>query len=375
MELSTVSSCILTLHREFAAYTTQRLQELGLSFGLIYFVIYVGKHPDCTPSELTKDLHLDWGHSQRSLNKLAEDGFLTKEKNGRSYHLKLTQRGENAFVVCHQVFIDWDAQSLGGLTAQERQQLLQRAGEAKVPVTLIGNGSNLLVRDKGIRGLVIKLGNMLNDVAVDGCTLTFGSGVSLAAASRKAAELGLSGMEFAVGIPGSIGGAVYMNAGAYDGEMAKVVTGVRVMELDGTISELPAAALDFGYRHTALQGSGKIVTAVTMRLTAGDKQAIADKMADFSNRRITKQPLELPSAGSMFKRPPGYFAGTLIDQTGLKGYTVGGAQVSEKHAGFVVNIGGATAADVLQLICDVQDKVFAAHGVHLEPEVLVLGEE
>lgn len=258
---------------------------------------------------------------------------------------------------------------------QELQQLLQRAGEAKVPVTLIGNGSNLLVRDKGIRGLVIKLGNMLNDVAADGCTLTFGSGVSLAAASRKAAELGLSGMEFAVGIPGSIGGAVYMNAGAYDGEMAKVVTSVRVMELDGTISELPAAALDFGYRHTALQGSGKIVTAVTVRLTAGDKQAIADKMADFSNRRITKQPLELPSAGSMFKRPPGYFAGTLIDQTGLKGYTVGGAQVSEKHAGFVVNIGGATAADVLQLICDVQDKVFAAHGVHLEPEVLVLGEE
>lgn len=258
---------------------------------------------------------------------------------------------------------------------QELQQLLQRAGEAKVPVTLIGNGSNLLVRDKGIRGLVIKLGNMLNDVAVDDCTLTFGSGVSLAAASRKAAELGLSGMEFAVGIPGSIGGAVYMNAGAYDGEMAKVVTSVRVMELDGTISELPAAALDFGYRHTALQGSGKIVTAVTVRLAAGDKQAIADKMADFSNRRITKQPLELPSAGSMFKRPPGYFAGTLIDQTGLKGYTVGGAQVSEKHAGFVVNIGGATAADVLQLICDVQDKVFAAHGVHLEPEVLVLGEE
>ena len=131
MEPSTVSSYILTLHKEFAAYTTQRLQELGLSFGLIY----LGKHPDCTPSELTKDLHLDWGHSQRSLNKLAEDGFLTKEKNGRSYHLKLTQRGENAFVVCHQVFIDWDAQSLGGLTAQERQlllTLLQKAVQKKV---------------------------------------------------------------------------------------------------------------------------------------------------------------------------------------------------------------------------------------------------
>ena len=257
----------------------------------------------------------------------------------------------------------------------ELQSLLLKAAEAAVPVTLVGNGSNLLVRDKGIRGLVIKLGSMLRDIKVSGNVLTFGSGVSLAQASKKAAELGLSGMEFAVGIPGSIGGAVYMNAGAYDGEMSKVVKSVRVMDAAGEVSELSASELDFGYRHSALQGSGKIVTSVTVELAAGDKQAIAEKMADFSNRRITKQPLELPSAGSMFKRPPGYFAGTLIDQTGLKGYTVGGAQVSTKHAGFVVNIGGATAADVLQLISDVQAKVFAAHGVHLEPEVLVLGEE
>ena len=257
----------------------------------------------------------------------------------------------------------------------ELQSLLLKAAEAAVPVTLVGNGSNLLVRDKGIRGLVIKLGSMLRDIKVSGNVLTFGSGVSLAQASKKAAELGLSGMEFAVGIPGSIGGAVYMNAGAYDGEMAKVVKSVRVMDAAGKVSELSAGELDFGYRHSALQGSGKIVTSVTVELAAGDKQAIAEKMADFSNRRITKQPLELPSAGSMFKRPPGYFAGTLIDQTGLKGYTVGGAQVSTKHAGFVVNIGGATAADVLQLISDVQAKVFAAHGVHLEPEVLVLGEK
>lgn len=257
----------------------------------------------------------------------------------------------------------------------ELQSLLLKAAEAAVPVTLVGNGSNLLVRDKGIRGLVIKLGSMLRDIKVSGNELTFGSGVSLAQASKKAAELGLSGMEFAVGIPGSIGGAVYMNAGAYDGEMSKVVKSVRVMDAAGEVSELSAGELDFGYRHSALQGSGKIVTSVTVELAAGDKQAIAEKMADFSNRRITKQPLELPSAGSMFKRPPGYFAGTLIDQTGLKGYTVGGAQVSTKHAGFVVNIGGATAADVLQLISDVQAKVFAAHGVHLEPEVLVLGEE
>ncbi len=258
---------------------------------------------------------------------------------------------------------------------QELAALLAKAAANAVPVTLVGNGSNLLVRDKGIRGLVIKLGNMLNDIVINDNSITFGSGVSLAMASRRAAELALSGLEFAVGIPGSIGGAVYMNAGAYDGEMSKVVTSVRVMDAAGQVEALPASALDFAYRRSALQGSGRIVTAVTVELTPGDKQAIADKMADFSNRRITKQPLELPSAGSMFKRPPGYFAGTLIDQTGLKGYTVGGAQVSSKHAGFVVNVGGATCADVLQLIADVQDKVFAAHGVHLEPEVLVLGEE
>ncbi|MGM9583556.1 MAG: UDP-N-acetylmuramate dehydrogenase [Phascolarctobacterium sp.] len=253
--------------------------------------------------------------------------------------------------------------------------LLQRAAEHRVPVTLVGNGSNLLVRDKGIRGLVIKLGNLFNRLEVVGNVITFGSGISLAMASKKAASLNLSGLEFAVGIPGTIGGAVYMNAGAYDGEMAKVVQSVRVMDAQGKVSELEASQLDFAYRHTALQNSGRIVTSVTVQLEPGEGEAIAAKMADFSQRRISKQPLELPSAGSMFKRPPGYFAGTLIEQTGLKGYTVGGAQVSKKHAGFVVNIGGATASDVLQLIKDVQDKVMAAHGVHLEPEVLVLGEE
>ena len=257
----------------------------------------------------------------------------------------------------------------------ELAALLKRAAEHAVPVTLIGNGSNLLVRDKGIRGLVIKLSNSFSDMKALGNELTFGSGISLAMASKKAASLSLSGMEFAVGIPGTIGGAVYMNAGAYDGEMAKVVTSVRVMDREGKISELKASELAFAYRHTALQNSGLIVTSVTCVLQPGEADAIAAKMADFSQRRISKQPLELPSAGSMFKRPPGYFAGTLIEQTGLKGYTVGGAQVSQKHAGFVVNVGGATAKDVLQLISDVQSKVFAAHGVRLEPEVLVLGEE
>lgn len=257
----------------------------------------------------------------------------------------------------------------------ELSNLLQKAAANNIPVTLIGNGSNLLVRDKGIRGLVIKLGNMLNEILVDGNKITFGSGVSLALASRKAAENSLSGMEFAVGIPGSIGGAVYMNAGAYDGEMANVVAAVRVMDATGKVTIMSAEELRFGYRKTALQESGLIVTSVTVVLQKAEQQKIMAKMDDFSQRRISKQPLELPSAGSMFKRPPGYFAGTLIEQTGLKGYSVGGAQISEKHAGFVVNTGNATAADVLGLIKDVQDRVLAAHGVLLQPEVLVIGEE
>ena len=257
----------------------------------------------------------------------------------------------------------------------ELAALLKRAGEHAVPVTLVGNGSNLLVRDKGIRGLVIKLSNIFSSITVEGNVLTFGSGISLAMASKKAASLSLSGLEFAVGIPGTIGGAVYMNAGAYDGEMAKVVTSVQVMDRQGQSSQLKDDELDFSYRHTALQNSGLIVTSVTVSLQPGEAESIKAKMDDFSQRRIAKQPLELPSAGSMFKRPVGYFAGTLIEQTGLKGYTVGGAQVSTKHAGFVVNVGGATAKDVLQLIRDVQDRVLAVQGVQLEPEVLVLGEE
>ena len=223
--------------------------------------------------------------------------------------------------------------------------------ETVVPLTLLGNGSNVLVRDKGIRGIVIKLGNMLRHFYEAEDLLVFGSGYSLALASYKAMECGKTGMEFAVGIPGSIGGAVYMNAGAYDGEMQNIVNCVKVMDL---------------------QGNERVLT---LKMPSGNKDEIKSKMDDFSHRRISKQPLEMPSAGSMFKRPPGYFAGTLIDQAGLKGYTVGGAQISTKHAGFVVNVGGATAADVLQLIKDVQTKIKAGVGVELQPEVLVIGEE
>ncbi|MDY6029421.1 MAG: UDP-N-acetylmuramate dehydrogenase [Acidaminococcaceae bacterium] len=258
---------------------------------------------------------------------------------------------------------------------EELIALLQSAQDNNIPVTLIGNGSNLLVRDGGIRGLVIKLGNALKDISADGRRITFGSGLSLAAAAGYAAKLGLTGMEFAAGIPGSIGGAVYMNAGAYDGEMKDVVISVTVVDASGKVAELDASQLEFSYRKTSLQSGKYIVTAVTVELSPGNREDILAKISDFAQRRISKQPLELPSAGSTFKRPPGYFAGTLIEQTGLKGYSIGGAQVSLKHAGFIVNTGGATASDVLRLIRYVQEQVHTASGVMLEPEVLVLGED
>ena len=252
----------------------------------------------------------------------------------------------------------------------------------------IGGPADVLVQPEDSEGLafalaaakdyevpVTMLGNALKSFRRDGNRLFFGSGYSLALASRKAWECGLSGMEFAVGIPGSIGGAVYMNAGAYNGEMKGVVESVAVMDMNAREFVLSAADLQFGYRKTSLQQSGYIITEVCLNMQPGDKDAIKAMMDDFSSRRISKQPLEMPSAGSMFKRPPGYFAGTLIEEAGLKGYKVGGAQVSPKHAGFVVNCGNATAADVLQLIADVRRVIMEKAGVELHPEVLVIGEE
>lgn len=252
--------------------------------------------------------------------------------------------------------------------------VIAKARIEKVPLTIIGNGSNLLVKDKGIRGVVVKVGNTIKNMICHDEKIFAEAGVSLAAVANKAAACSLTGLEFAVGIPGSIGGAVFMNAGAYDGEMSKVVTRVTVLTVDGEIKDLSKEELSFCYRHSAIQESGAIVIAVEMQLAKGNADEIRSKMADFTNRRTTKQPLDIPNAGSMFKRPPGHYAGTLIEQAGLKGYTVGGAQVSAKHAGFVVNVGCATAEDVLQLISDVQKKVYEYAGVHLEPEVRVLGE-
>ena len=254
-------------------------------------------------------------------------------------------------------------------------QVLELARTWQVPVTVIGNGTNLLVRDKGIRGLVIKLGNAIKEWQVESSRITFNSGLSLAMAAHVALDAGLTGMEFAAGIPGSVGGAIYMNAGAYGGEMKNIVTEVTVLDRQGQTRIIPAGEMCFGYRSSAIQGTENLILAATVQLQPGDPEKITAKMADLAARRRDKQPLELPSAGSTFKRPAGNFAGTLIDKAGLKGFSVGDAQVSVKHAGFIVNTGHASCADVLQLITAVQEKVFASAGIHLEPEVLIIGEK
>ena len=227
-------------------------------------------------------------------------------------------------------------------------QVLELARTWQVPVTVIGNGTNLLVRDKGIRGLIIKLGNAIKEWQVESSRITFSSGLSLAMAAHVALDAGLTGMEFAAGIPGSVGGAIYMNAGAYGGEMKNIVTEVTVLDRQGQTRIIPAGEMCFGYRSSAIQGTENLILAATVQLQPGDPEKITAKMADLAARRRDKQPLELPSAGSTFKRPAGNFAGTLIDKAGLKGFSVGDAQVSVKHAGFIVNTGHASCADVLQ---------------------------
>ena len=258
---------------------------------------------------------------------------------------------------------------------EDIRKVLRIAHEEQVPVSVIGNGSNLLVRDKGIRGIVLKLGNALKHWEQNGDTFVFDSGISLAQCCRIIGEAGYTGMEFAVGIPGSLGGAVFMNAGAYDGEMKNTVVSVQVMTRSGLIKTLCRDDLDFSYRHSSLQGSDDIVLKVTLQVRNGDKASIQAKMDDFSQRRISKQPLDIPSAGSTFKRPEGRFVGQMVEQSGLKGFRIGGAEVSVKHAGFIVNADHATAADVLQLIEYIRKRILEDYNVTLIPEVLVLGEE
>lgn len=257
--------------------------------------------------------------------------------------------------------------------ARELPQLLAMAKGADVPVTVIGNGSNLLVGDRGIAGLVIEIGERMSEVRIEGTILVAGAGALLSKAAQTAAAAGLGGLEFAAGIPGSVGGAVVMNAGAYGGEMKDVLQSVKVLTEEGELLSLAAAELELGYRHSCVPERKYIVVEATMELSAKPEEEIRACMAELRAKRVEKQPLEYPSAGSTFKRPEGYFAGKLIMDAGLRGYTVGGAQVSEKHCGFVINKGGATAADVRQLMQDVHDRVKEQFDVELEPEVKMIG--
>ena len=239
---------------------------------------------------------------------------------------------------------------------------------------IIGNGSNLLVRDGGIRGLVIEIGKALSGITIEGNMLVVGAGEMMGRVASAALDAELSGMECLAGIPGTIGGAVVMNAGAYGSEMKDVLTRVTVYTPEGVIRTVDAAELDLGYRHSNIPEREYIVLEAQLCLSPGRKSDIQGKMAECRDARISKQPLEYPSAGSTFKRPEGYFAGKLIDDAGLRGYGVGDAQVSEKHCGFVINRGNASAVDVLALMEDVKQKVFAQFGVLIEPEVKIIGE-
>ena len=260
-------------------------------------------------------------------------------------------------------------------TMAELSFALRTIHEFDVPVTIIGCGSNILVKDGGIRGAVVSVRHMTQIMDCNDNVLCIGSGYMLKDASEFAWENSLTGLEFAIGIPGTLGGAVFMNAGAYDGEMSHVVTAVRAVDFQGNIKEYDASHLDFGYRHSVFHDNHEVIGEVIMTLKLGDKNVIKARMDELTEKRESKQPLEFASAGSTFKRPPGYFAGTLIEQTGLKGLSVGDAQVSHKHAGFVINTGSASAKDVLDLIAEVQRRVYDQHGVHLEPEVRMIGED
>ena len=259
-------------------------------------------------------------------------------------------------------------------TIKEAVDVITLCRAKKIPYTIIGNGSNLLVGDKGIPGVVIEFGANASSIEVKENMIRAEAGALLSKVAHKALEASLGGMEFAAGIPGSIGGAVVMNAGAYGGEMKDIIEKVYVLDENGAQLELDRDALDLGYRHSCIPEKKYIVTKVVLELVPRNEAEIRSEMKELNEKRAEKQPLQYPSAGSTFKRPEGYFAGKLIMDAGLRGYQVGGAQVSEKHCGFVINKGDATAADICQLMRDVSDKVQAQFGVVLEPEVKMIGE-
>ena len=260
-------------------------------------------------------------------------------------------------------------------TDEQLASIIKKCKEENTKPFIIGNGSNMLISDNGLDTVVINMCRPNPKIElVNGDTVVCDAGATMSKVCNFALENGLTGLEFAFGIPGSAGGAAYMNAGAYGGEMKDVLVECRHIDRDGNFGSLKGDELGLGYRTSAYEHNGYIITTLVMKLSKGNKDEIRAKMQELLQRRKDKQPLEYPSAGSTFKRPEGFFAGALIEECGLKGYSVGGAQVSEKHAGFVINKGSATAKDVLDLIKYIQDKVFSEKGVMLEPEVRLIEE-
>jgi len=256
----------------------------------------------------------------------------------------------------------------------ELQQTLKFCNQERIPFFIFGMGSNILVTDNGFRGVAIKLGKNFKDMTLNENQIEAKAGIRLSELARRAAQNSLSGLEFAEGIPGSLGGAIVMNAGAYGGEIKDVVKKVSVMNYQGEIKELNNTELDFGYRTSILQKSDYIVIGALLELSHDNREDILERMQNYARRRREKQPLDLPSAGSTFKRPPGFYVGTIIEEMGLKGYKIGGAQISDKHAGFIVNTGNATAKDVLNLIAFIQENAKKVYNIDLEPEIKIIGE-
>lgn len=297
-------------------------------------------------------------YNKEKLKNLAgEDNFFENEDMSR--HTTFRAGG------CAALFLTPDTESL--------PELIKELENQKIPYYIMGNGSNLLIKDSGYNGAIICMGSRHDYCEIDGDTIRAGAGCKLSKISSEAYKCGLEGMEFAFGIPGTFGGAVTMNAGAYGGEMAQVIESVTVLDENGNILNLKNDELNFGYRHSIVLEKKMIVLGGVLKLKLGDKSAIKEKMDDFSARRRDKQPLEYPSAGSTFKRPEGYFAGKLIMDAGLAGKSVGGAEVSKKHCGFIINKNKATATDILELIEIVTDTVYDKYGVKLETEVQILG--
>ena len=261
-------------------------------------------------------------------------------------------------------------------SVEELREIMGEIHRLKKKYIVLGNGSNTLIKDSGFDGIVVKLGEAFNKVTVEGERLICGTGALMSVVAKAALAADLTGFEFASGIPGSIGGAIFMNAGAYGGEMKDIVESVTLVKNDGseTIS-INAADLDLSYRHSILEDTRDVAVTVTLKLKKGNHEEIAGRMAELTKRRNEKQPVQYPSAGSFFKRPAGYFAGKLIQDAGLKGATVGGAQVSDLHSGFIINKGGATATDIIDLMRLVQNTVYDKFGVRLEPEVRIIGDE